>query len=169
MPNDAPSAPNASGTPTETASATLTPQSGTVPLLVSYDLGASYDPDGSIVKYEIDCASGILSETTSPTGSCTFSEPGPHLIRLYAVDNSGLWDSVYLYAMALPAGSSPPADTTAPAVTSNTSYVGSSDLYRTCWTRPSARQWSGSTASTCLPSRSPLDGRSLFSCFPCNC
>lgn len=101
------------------ASGTLDVVSGPVPLTVHFDLRGSYDPDGSVVKYEVDCdATGSASETTVPTGSCTITTPGPHLVRLFAVDNSGYWDSAYLYAMATAGGTTttPPADTAAPTV-----------------------------------------------------
>lgn len=107
------------------ASAVVDRSSGSIPLTVSFDLGSSWDPDGRIAKYGVDCdATGVVTQTTSPTGSCTFPEPGPHLIRLFVVDDAGHWDSAYVYAMATtgavepaPAPAPvPPSDTTPPSV-----------------------------------------------------
>lgn len=101
------------------AVATLDKASGPAPLIVTWDLRGSHDPDGSLSRYLVDCgATGIATQVANPTGTCTFEAPGLHRIRLFVVDNSGQWDNAFLYAMVTTEGgtAAPSADTTAPSV-----------------------------------------------------
>jgi subtilisin family serine protease len=85
------------------ASATLDKLSGSVPLTVNIDMSASVDPDGSIRNYYIDCVWGEnLVKARGGQGSCTFTTPGTHWIRLLVQDNSGYTDQISAYVVATP-------------------------------------------------------------------
>jgi serine protease len=67
---------------------TATPVSGGAPLLVTFDAGASDDPDGTIVSYRWDFAD------SSPIGvgsavNHRFDDPGSYLVRLTIRDDDG--------------------------------------------------------------------------------
>ena len=71
-----------------TASFTYSPQSGDIPLTVSFDGSDSTDPDGSISLY-----TWIFSDGTTLTGQTaqrTFTEVGTHQVALRVTDNDGL-------------------------------------------------------------------------------
>ena len=70
-----------------TASFTLTPASGQVPLTVSVDATASSDPDGSIASYSWSYGDG--STATGVTASYVYSEPGNYDLVLTVTDNEG--------------------------------------------------------------------------------
>src|SRR5207249_896305 len=96
------------------ATATVSPLSGPVPLNVTVDMTGSYDPDGAIQYYLIDCGTGFGAVPTSPTTTCSFNTPGIYWLLLQIQDNSGQMDLLSAYVVAtLPAG---PADTTPPSV-----------------------------------------------------
>jgi subtilisin family serine protease len=89
------------GTP-PVADAKLDKLSGTVPFSVNVDMSSSYDPDGSISYYYIDCGTGSAQGTTSAKRTCTFTEPGTYWLPLIVMDNSGLEDQFSAYVVALP-------------------------------------------------------------------
>jgi PKD repeat protein len=66
-------------------------QSGTAPLAVAFDAGASADPDGTIARFDYDFdGDGIWDAYDSPsTASHTYSLPGTFTARLRVTDNSG--------------------------------------------------------------------------------
>ncbi len=77
---------------TPVASFSVTPSSGPIPLRVTCNAGASYDPDGSIVGYKWDFGDGTTSAQTSAPVSHTYtSNPGglPIPVTLTVVDNWG--------------------------------------------------------------------------------
>ena len=57
---------------------------------------ANWPNDGSLYIMNADCS----------TGSCTFSTPGAYRLMLQVRDNSGILDTMDLYAVATPPGSS---------------------------------------------------------------
>ncbi len=81
-------APALSGQPPLVAMS-ATPQSGTVPLAVSFSSTGSSDPDGAIVAYEWSFGDGS-GTATSPTASHTYTAAGTYAATLKLTDNSGL-------------------------------------------------------------------------------
>ncbi len=99
------------------ASASFDKMSGPVPLIVNYDASGSYDPDGTIQTVYVDCSGNSNLTATAAQGTCNYQTPGPYLIRLFVVDDAGIWDGVYQYVMATPGStSSPPPDAAPPTV-----------------------------------------------------
>jgi subtilisin family serine protease len=85
------------------ARATLDTISGPVPLTVNIDMSASVDPDGTkIPTYLFSCKEGSLTRSRKPQGSCTFTTPGVHWIKLLVQDNSGYVDQISAYVTATP-------------------------------------------------------------------
>ena len=85
------------------ASATLDKLSGPVPLTVNIDMSASVDPDGNnIPTYLFGCEEGSLIRSRKAQGSCTFTTPGVHWIKLLVQDISGYVDQVSAYVVATP-------------------------------------------------------------------
>jgi subtilisin family serine protease len=91
--------------------------SGPPPLTVSYDATGSYDPDGQTLTYYPECAPesnntglGVLVPGP-PTGTCTFTEPGPHTISVLVKDAAHRWDQRRIAVMVTP---EIPPDTNAP-------------------------------------------------------
>jgi hypothetical protein len=83
---------------------------------VNIDMSASFDPDGTIQWYYMNCGvSGFTYGSQSPIGSCTYTTPGAYWMMLQIQDNSGYMDLVSAYAVVTP----PPggSDTTPPTVT----------------------------------------------------
>ena len=70
------------------ASFTATPDSGTVPLSVSFDATASTDPDGSIVSYSWDFADGSPVETGDSV-THDFTAAGTYDVILTVTDDLG--------------------------------------------------------------------------------
>ena len=102
------------------ASATLDKLSGPAPLTVNIDLGASFDPDGSIRGYFFNCIGGTFTVgSQNSRGSCTFNTPGAYWIVLEVEDNSFNVDLVSAYAVATPvqtgSGTPPQVSVTSPA------------------------------------------------------
>jgi subtilisin family serine protease len=98
----------ATGTP-PIANAVFDKLTGTAPLTVNIDMSASFDPDGTVQQYLIECqhgASGVLA--FGPTGSCQYDTPGNYWILLQVTDNNGLGDVLSAYAVVTPPGSAPP-------------------------------------------------------------
>ena len=107
------------------AAASFDTAGGPAPLTVHYDASDSYDPDGTIQAFYVDCSGNGPLTSSSATGSCVYPTAGPHLIRLFVADNSGLMDGVYRYVMATDGSpSGPPPDTTPPAVGITSPAVG---------------------------------------------
>lgn len=70
-----------------TATFTLSPPSGIVPLAVTLDASASFDPDGSIVEYAWDLGGGVALSGAS-TGH-VFTDPGVYPVTLTVTDDDG--------------------------------------------------------------------------------
>jgi len=96
------------------ATARVSPLSGPVPLNVTVDMTGSYDPDGTIQNYLIDCGTGFGTASTSPTATCSFTTPGMYWLLLEVQDNTGQMDLLSAYVVATPPDG--PADTTPPSV-----------------------------------------------------
>ena len=73
------------------ASFTANPNSGVVPLEVSFDASGSYDPDGTIVSYQWDFKDGNTG--SGKTISHTFSSIGNYDVKLTVTDDKGATDS----------------------------------------------------------------------------
>jgi PKD repeat protein len=71
------------------ASLIVTPTSGPAPLTVTLDYSASYDPDGSIVKYDWN-VNGQPISVAAQQKSMSFNTPGTYTISLKVTDNDGL-------------------------------------------------------------------------------
>lgn len=101
------------------ASVTAAPTTGIAPLPVSFDGGASTDPDGTLTSYAWDFGDG----TTGSGSTCqhTYSQPGTYTARLTVTDSQGLQNAstitVTVNAPAVPplaALSAAPTSGTAP-------------------------------------------------------
>ncbi len=77
----------ASGNQTPTAVISATPTSGSAPLNVSFDGGASSDFDGSIVAYDWNFGDGATAAGMAMNH--TYSVPGSYSARLTVTDNQG--------------------------------------------------------------------------------
>jgi hypothetical protein len=85
------------------ASGTIDKLTGRVPLMVNIDMSASVDPDGSkIPTYLFGCEEGSLIRSRKPQGSCTFTTPGTHWIKLLVQDSNGYVDQISAYVVATP-------------------------------------------------------------------
>lgn len=73
------------------ASFTASPDSGVVPLEVSFDASGSYDPDGNIVSYAWDFKDGDTG--SGEIVNHTFSSIGDYDVKLTITDNEGATDS----------------------------------------------------------------------------
>ena len=74
------------------ASFTVSPNAASTGQVVSFNGGASSDPDGSISKYEWDLDGNGSFETdtfTTPTTSRSYSSPGALTVRLRVTDGDG--------------------------------------------------------------------------------
>ena len=69
------------------ASFTATPASGSVPLPVAFDAGASNDPDGTTLTYAWKFGDGTTG--TGKTASHTYQQPGRYTVELTVTDVSG--------------------------------------------------------------------------------
>jgi hypothetical protein len=85
------------------AAATLDKLTGPAPLKVNFDMSASVDPDGDkIPTYLFGCEEGSLIRSRKSQGSCTFTTPGVHWIKLLVQDVSGYVDQVNGYVVVTP-------------------------------------------------------------------
>jgi PKD repeat protein len=66
---------------------TITPPTGSVPLTVIFDGGASYDPDGTIASYNWSFGDGQTAG--GKIVSHTFTTPGVYSVMLTVIDNLG--------------------------------------------------------------------------------
>ena len=71
-----------------TAQLTVTPQTGSAPLLVTADSSASTDPNGGIISRTIDFGDGTTS--TLATASHTYATAGTFTVKLTVSDNLNL-------------------------------------------------------------------------------
>ena len=71
-----------------TASFTVTPTNGTVPLTVAVDASASSDSDGTITSYAWNFGDGATSSGTSTTASHQYTVAGNYTITLTITDNN---------------------------------------------------------------------------------
>ncbi|UHD17109.1 PKD domain-containing protein [Thiocapsa bogorovii] len=83
-----------------------TPQNGDAPLMVSFDAGASSDPDGSIVAYDWDFGDGIGSTEVAPVHD--YVSPGVYTATLQVTDNLGKTGSTEQMIRATDPSSTPP-------------------------------------------------------------
>ncbi len=93
------------------------PTSGTTPLTVQFDAGASSDPEGGALTYTWDLdGDGVYDNGTSAVATWTYSTPGEYTARLQVTDPQG---AVGAAAVTITAGNSPPTPTiTAPSASS---------------------------------------------------
>ena len=70
-----------------TASATASPSSGAVPLEVTFDAGASDDPDGSIVSYLWEFGDGASAMVGTPTTTHIYTSEGSYNASLTVTDD----------------------------------------------------------------------------------
>ena len=77
------------------AQLSATPTEGAIPLEVSFDAGASYDPDGTIVQYEwdFDGDSTYDDTTTEPVNAHTYGRFGSFDAVVRVTDDDGATDS----------------------------------------------------------------------------
>ncbi len=75
-----------------------TPISGLIPLEVSFDASASYDPDGRIVSYAWDCGDGTAGQGVNHKH--TYTTKGEYTVVLTVVDNHGLKDTEAMSILA---------------------------------------------------------------------
>jgi len=83
----------ASGSPVAEISAS--PEFGFSPLEVQFDMSGSHDPDGAIVRYELDFGDGSAIGAGTDTASTevhVYSGEGTHTVVLTVWDDSGLTD-----------------------------------------------------------------------------
>jgi PKD repeat protein len=73
------------------ASLNVFPQSGKVPLQITYNANGSFDPDGNVSSYQIFFGDGATSQT--PTGTHTFATDLNYQVLLIVKDNLGLADT----------------------------------------------------------------------------
>jgi len=74
------------------ASFTYSPESPNVGEEITFDASSSYDPDGTIVKYEWDFGDGNSAEGVVVTHA--YSEAGEYTVTLRVMDNDGLQNSI---------------------------------------------------------------------------
>jgi PKD repeat protein len=68
------------------------PLSGVAPITVNLSSGGSYDPDGSLARFEWNFGDGS-PVAVGPTASRMYSNPGAYTATLKVTDNSGLTDT----------------------------------------------------------------------------
>lgn len=79
------------GNQAPTAVATATPQSGPAPLTVAFSASGSSDPNGDALSYAWDLdGDGAYDDSSSPTPSYIYSNPGSVTVGLRATDTGGL-------------------------------------------------------------------------------
>lgn len=60
-----------------------------VGMTVTFDAGASTDPDGTVVEYRWDFGDGTTRATSAPETTHVYSAPGVYPVRLVVVDADG--------------------------------------------------------------------------------
>lgn len=76
-----------------TASFNTSPESGDIPLVVSFDASASSDLDGTIVTYDWDFGDGNTESDSIATTTHTYTVAGEHTVVLTVTDNDALTDT----------------------------------------------------------------------------
>ena len=111
-----------------TAVATAAPQSGNLPLQVSFHADESSDPDpGEVLGYTWDLDDdGQLDDSTSVSPSFTYTSPGVYTVTLRVTDSSGAFDED---TVTISAGSGPPVPTINTPTAGTTWGVGQSIAY----------------------------------------
>ncbi|MBN2082940.1 PKD domain-containing protein [bacterium] len=104
--------PMAGNTP-PVAAITAAPDFGDAPLNVSFDAGGSYDPDGSIVKYEWEWTGFApgwewTDTGTTPTFDHTFDTPGTYNMVVRVTDDLGATDNEFATVTVTNPGNDPP-------------------------------------------------------------
>src|SRR5204863_4267150 len=93
------------------ASASVTPLEGVGPLTVTINMSGSSTPGGNAISsYAFYCPNGTVT-SPSPTGTCTFTDPGTYYLWTTVTKNKGLMDADKKYITVLPGGSQPPPPT----------------------------------------------------------
>ena len=88
------------------ASLTATPTHGSVPLTVSFDGSASFDPDGTALSYTWDLnGDGTFGDATIAKPSYTYGVAGTYRAALRVTDGEGLSNAA---SMVISAGNTPP-------------------------------------------------------------
>ncbi|TDU84149.1 PKD repeat protein [Kribbella voronezhensis] len=73
------------------AKLTVTPTTGTAPLLVAADAGGSTDPQGQALSYSFDFGDGtVVGPQSGMTADHTFQTAGSFVVKVTATDTSGL-------------------------------------------------------------------------------
>ncbi|RJS70404.1 PKD domain-containing protein, partial [Methanophagales archaeon] len=75
------------------ASFTYSPLNPVVNQTITFNASSSYDPDGTIVKYEWDFGDGNITSTTEETINHSYSEAGSYEVTLTVTDNDGATNS----------------------------------------------------------------------------
>ena len=89
-----------------TASFTATPDSGTAPLEVAFNAGASADSDGEVSSYEWSFGDGNAASGVAP--SHTFTTAGTYTVTLTVTDDDGATDTAQTTIGVAKAGNTPP-------------------------------------------------------------
>jgi len=98
------------------------PRSGPTPLTVTCDGSQSFDPDGSITKYEIDFGEGMgwVDLGLTAITDHTYAADGNYMVRLQVTDNATpVPQIVTSSAITVNAGGPPPGNTVTVTVTVN--------------------------------------------------
>ena len=75
------------------ASFTYSPKNPVVNQIITFNASSSYDPDGTIVKYEWDFGDGNITNTTEEKINHSYSEAGIYEVTLTVTDNEGAKNS----------------------------------------------------------------------------
>jgi PKD repeat protein len=88
------------------ASFTATPDSGTAPLEVAFNAGASADPDGEVSSYQWSFGDGNAASGVAP--SHTFTAAGTYTVTLIVTDDDGATDTAQTTVGVAKAGNTAP-------------------------------------------------------------
>jgi PKD repeat protein len=80
------------------------PSNITVNSTVTFDAGASHDPDGTIGEYLWDFGDGSSASTSVPTADHRFTQPGQYPVSLVVKDNEGDISTPHTRPLAVSAG-----------------------------------------------------------------
>lgn len=76
------------------AAFTASPESGAIPLIVTFDASSSLDPDGEVVEYEWDLdGDGSYDDGDGVTIEYTYEKYGDYDVKLRVTDNNGETDT----------------------------------------------------------------------------